>query len=329
MCKEHAARGLFSRAFRLLMLFLLAFPLPAASAAMDLLIGTGEIGSFSHFAGRTLCRTLDSRLADIHCEAVPAPDDLHNLTNLQIGALDLVLVDSYTLHEAVGQTGEYRFLDFGYDSLRGIVRLYEVPAALVVREDAGIESLEDLKGKRINIGIPRSRQYRLFSSMMNAKGWSVKDFSLVENLSSSQSVDSMAFCHGTIQAMLHISIHPDAQLLQMIRLCGAGLIDGVDRDIAQLIQNHPAYSQAAIAAGTYPSQAQAVSAVGTRVMLVASETLDDHTAYRIIEAMAAGRRQFESAHRALAPFDPKSAAKDPLGILLHPGVSRYLNERGY
>jgi len=328
MCKENSARGLFFRAVRLSLLFSIVFLLPAASFAMDLLIGTGAIGSFSHFAGRTLCRTLDNRLPDIDCETVPAPDDLHNLTNLQIGSLDLVLVDSYTLHDAVVQTGEFRFLDFRFDNLRAMVRLYEVPAALVVRDDAGIASIEDLTGKRLNIGAPGSPENRLFSAIMNAKGWSVKDFSLVENLSSSQSVDSMAFCHGTIQAMLHVSIHPDAQLLQMIRLCGARLIDGVDQDIAHLIQNHPAYSQAVIAPGTYPSQAHAVAAIGTRVMLVASEALDEQTAHRIIETMAAGRRRIESAHPALAPFDAKSAAGDALGIPLHPGVSRYLDEGG-
>jgi TRAP transporter TAXI family solute receptor len=329
MCNENSARGLFSRAVGLSLLFSIVFLLPAVSFAMDLLIGTGEIGSFSHFAGRTLCRTIDNRLTDVHCEALPAPDDLHNLTNLQIGSLDLVLVDSCSLHDAVARTGEFRFLDFRFDNLRAMVRLYEVPAALVVRDDAGISSIEDLTGKRLNIGAPGSPENRLFSAIMNAKGWSVKDFSLVEHLSSSQSVDSMAFCHGTIQVMLHIGIHPDAQLLQMIRLCGAHLIDGVDRDIAKLIQKHPAYSQTVIAPGTYPSQEQPVSAIGSRMMVIASEALDEQTAYRILEAMAGNRRRIESAHPALSPFDAKSAAGDALGIPLHPGVARYLDERGF
>jgi hypothetical protein len=197
----------------------------------------------------------------------------------------------------------------------------------VVRSDAGISSLAALRGKRVNLGTPGSPQHRIFSAVMNAKGWSAGDFSLVEELTGSQSVDALAFCHGTIQAMLRIGVHPDAQLMQLTRLCGARLIDSVDTDVDNLIRKDAVYSQVAIAAGTYPTQPQRVSAIGTRVLVIASADLGERTAYRIIEAMADGRRRIESAHPALAPFDETSGAGDPLGIMLHPGVSQFLDER--
>ena len=322
-------RGLFSRCTALFLLSCIVFLFPVSAAAMSILIGTGEVGSFSHFVGRTICRTIDSRLTDIDCKALPGPDDLHNLTNLQIGSLDMVLVDSRTLHDAISQSGQFRFLDISYVRFRALARLYEVPAMLVARSDAGIPSLDSLTGKRINMGSPGSLRNRLFSAIMEAKGWTREDFSLVEELSSSQAVDSMAFCHGTIQAMLHIGVHPDAQLNQLIRLCDAQLIDTVDQDTARVIQDHAAYSRVGIAAGTYPSQDRTVFALGTRVMLVASEDFGEPLAYRIIGALADARRRIESAHPALAAFDERTAAGDELGIPLHPGVSRYLKEQGF
>ena len=80
---------------------------------------------------------------------------------------------------------------------------------LVARKDAGITALGDLKGKRINAGGPRSLQHLAMATIIKSKNWSKYDFSLVGELPPSQSQDTMAFCHGTMQAMVHIGMHPD------------------------------------------------------------------------------------------------------------------------
>ena len=76
----------------------------------------------------------------MNCETVPASDDVHNLTNLQGGSLDIGLIDSRMLHDAVNKTGEFEFLDISYDNLRALVPLYDIPITLVVRSDAKITS---------------------------------------------------------------------------------------------------------------------------------------------------------------------------------------------
>jgi len=90
---------------------------------------------------------------------------------------------------------------------------------LVVRSDAGINSLAELNGKRINAGAPRSLQRLAVDTIVTAKNWSRSDFSLVAELSASQAQDTLAFCHGTVQAMVHIGVHPDSSLQQLMRLC--------------------------------------------------------------------------------------------------------------
>ncbi|MGD8367121.1 MAG: TAXI family TRAP transporter solute-binding subunit [Desulfobacterales bacterium] len=301
---------------------------PAPSWALDLLIGTNAAGSFSHFAGRTLCRMLEGQLENINCRPVPAPDAVDNLTNLRIGSLDLALVDSRMLHDAARLSGNFRFLDFRYDSLRTLSELYAVPVALVVRSDARIGSLADLKGKRINAGVPRSPEHLAFDMILAAKGWSFEDFSLVEELSSSQSLDTMAFCHGTIQAMLHIGVHPNDVFRQLLRLCNARMASMADADIGKLVADHPAYFPVSVAAGTYPSQPAAVATFGTRVVLVTSEDLDPGTAYRIVESIHRNRKWLSNIHPAFSPFPDGGPPDDAIGIPPHPAVLQYFAESG-
>ena len=308
--------------------FLIVGLFPFSVNALDILLGTGKTGTFSHFTGRKICRAINRHSDDINCKTVPAPDDVHNLTNLRQGGLDIGLIDSRILLDAINKTGHFKFLDIGYENLRALVPLYDVPITLVVRSDAKITSLEELQGKRINAGDPLSLQHLAVDTIMKAKNWSKKDFSLVEELPSSMSQDTMAFCHGTMQAMVHIGVHPDSSLQQLFRLCKVDLVNMDDNDIQKLVNDHPAFWKINIAADTYPSHPKGVTTFGTRAMLVASEDLDEGTVYQIIDAIYSKRERLKSAHPSLSLFSVGAAQKSATGIQLHPGAGKYFREHG-
>jgi len=317
----------FKRAL-ILSAFLIVGLFPFSANALDILLGTGEPGTFSHFTGRKICRVINRHSDGINCKTVPATDDVHNLTNLRQGGLDIGLIDSRMLLDAINKRGHFKFLDISYENLRALVPLYDVPITLVVRSDAKITSLEELQGKRFNAGDPLSLQHLAVDTIMKAKNWSKKDFSLVEELPSSMSQDTMAFCNGTMQAMVHIGVHPDSSLQQLLRLCMADLVNMDDSDIQKLVNDHPAFWKINIAADTYPSQKKGITTFGTRAMLVASEDLDEETAYQIIDAIYSNRERLKSAHPSLSLFSVGEAQKSATGIQLHPGAAKYFREHG-
>jgi hypothetical protein len=302
--------------------------LPFSANALDILLGTGEPGTFSHFTSRILCRIINNYPDDLTCKAVPAPDDVHNLTNLGEGGIDIGLIDSRMLLDAINKTGHFKFLDIGYENLRVLVPLYDVPITLVVRSDAKITSLEELKEKRINAGAPLSLQHLAVDTIMKAKNWTKEDFILFGEISPSKSQDAMAFCHGTVQAMVHIGVHPNSALEQLFRLCKADLVNMDDNDIQKLVNDHPAFWKINIAAETYPSLSKGVSTFGTRAMLVASEDLDEETVYKIIDAIYSNRERLKGAHPSLSLFSVGAAQKSATGIQLHLGAAKYFREHG-
>ena len=103
---------LFKRAPVIIVLFIVGL-CPFSADALDILLGTGETGSFSYFTGRTICGTLNRHADGINCKVVAGPDDMSNLTNLRGGALDIGLVDSRMLYDAVNKAGNFEFLDIG------------------------------------------------------------------------------------------------------------------------------------------------------------------------------------------------------------------------
>lgn len=300
---------------------------PMNVCAEDILIGTETAGTFSHFVGRTICRAVGMHAENLNCQVLPAPDGIHNLTNLQGGSLDMALTDSRLLADAINQTGQFAFLDIRYDNLGSLLPLYDLPVLLVSRSDADIADLDQLKGKRINAGAPRSKERQAVDWIMAAKGWTTADFKLFEALPASLSQDTMAFCHGSIQAMVNIGVHPDSKFQQLLKLCNAAPVDMDDSDIAKMVDGHPALLRTLLPAQTYPSLKKPVSTFGTTILLVASGSLDDETTLAIMAALEQYQDKIKSIHPALGQFSLKRSDGPDIGIALHPGAAAYFSSQ--
>lgn len=319
----------FSRVFKrtpVIAALLIVVLLPFSAFAFDVYLGTHETGTFSYFAGRSICRVVNQQADEINCLPVAADDDMHNLTNLRSGSLDIGLIDSRMLHDAINKAGYFEFLDIKYDNLRALLPLYDVPVTLVVRNDSKITSLGELKGKRINIGAPLSSERLAVETILKAKNWTRKDFRLADELSNSQSQDRLAFCHGTVQAMFYLGVHPAPTIEQLIRLCRASLVNLDDGDIQRMVKGHPAYLNVEIAPDMYATQTQGIATFGTTMVLVASADLDDQTVYAITKAIEDNHKRLQSGHPALLSSAAEIDQNKIVGLQLHPGAVKYFSE---
>lgn len=334
MMKGELKRGIrFERLFpsaKLLGLVVLIGQLmsPAAGHCFDLFVGSGAPGSFSYFSGRVLCRMINNQIEDVQCRQVAAESELHNLTNLLDGSLDLSLVDSRPLFDALNKTGRYQFLDIDYKNLQALGPLYATPATLVVRNDAQVKTLDKLKGKRLNAGAPQSSQYLAVGSILKAKRWTKKDFSLFGDLPPSYARDDIkAFCYGTMQAMMYVGIHPDLSLKNILKDCDASLLNINDLDMKALISADPALWTVELAGGTYPDQPEEIETFGTRTLLVVSADFDEEIADKVVRLIDENKDNLLAAHPALSLFSSPDARESTVGIGFHPSTVRYFSTR--
>ncbi len=293
--------------------------------AYDILIGTSAPDTFSHFTGRLIERVINKQIPGMNGKAIAASGDIHNLTNLLQGSLDIALIDSRMLFDAVNKTGNFEFLDINYQNLSILTPLYDLPFTLVVGGNQGITQLDNLKGKRVNFGAPLSAQRLVFETLLTAKRWSKNHFSMVAEISDSQAQDAMAFCHGTIDAMIHIGVHPDPSLQQLFSLCKAKTAHMDDKDIENLVTHHPAFKKSVIPANTYPSQTLDIVTFATQTLLVTSQDLDEETAYKILDTIYKNRKRFSNAHPALTLKKPIIREMDLAGSKLHNGALKYFS----
>jgi TRAP transporter TAXI family solute receptor len=305
-------------------------PTPPAFAA-DVLVGTGSTEE-AHFAvGRAICRQLEKSAAGMSCEAFAiegrdAAEPLAVLSAVRTGTIEIGIVTSDWQHHAVQGSGPVEFMDVSFDNLRSLFSLHGEPFTLVARRDSGIDKLDDLAGKRVNIGNPGSDQRAVMDLVMAAKGWTRKSFRLSDELSESE--QSLALCHDRVQAMVSTVAHPDAALSKTIELCNAKVVEVTGPEIEGLMGAHPYFGATEVPPGHYAGMTAPARTFGVRVTVIASTDLDDELSYSVTQAVFDNLDAFKRTHPALGSLMPERMMKDGLAAPIHPGALRYFQERG-
>lgn len=265
----------------------------------DILIGTGERGSFSHFAAKAICQAVERYDSELTCSPLVGQTATDNLTNLQNDSIDIALVSSKSIYDAFHQAGAFRYITMDYNNLRLLMPMYRSPVSLVVRKDSGISCLDDLQGKRVNCGNYNTLENQIFKQLMTTKSWKDSSFSMVQALPSSMSQDSLALKTGSIQAMFHVGMHPSEAIGQLLSREQNLLVPLNDDEVEALISEKVGFSRCTIGAGTYPSITEDLKTLAMETLLVGSSATDDQLIETVLSALHKAREQLQHAHASL------------------------------
>lgn len=297
-----------------------------AAAADHLTIGTGSRAGVYFEAGQALCRLVETSLESVTCGIRATDGSIANLRALRAGDLQLALAQSDWQYHALH--GSDRFAaDKPDPDLRALFSLHSEAFLLVARRDAGIHSLQDLAGKRVNIGNPGSGQRGTMEIVMRQMGWERASFAEVEELSAGE--QALALCSGHVQAMVYIVGVPNDSVGQAMRLCDAVIVGVADRAIDILVAKHPFYVPVEVPGGLYAGNPRDLSTFGVTATVVASAGLDADTAYALTRAVFENLESLRGSHPAFRRLLPQRMIADGLTAPLHEGALRYYRERGW
>ncbi|MFI8983036.1 TAXI family TRAP transporter solute-binding subunit [Ectopseudomonas khazarica] len=207
--------------------------------------------------------------------------------------------------------------------LRAIAGTYPNYIQIVANAESGIKSLEDLKGKRISVGAPKSGTELNARAIFKAAGLSYEDMGKVEFLPYAESVELIK--NRQLDATLQSSGLGMAAIRDLASTMKISFVS-IPADVTAKIDN-AAYQAATIPAGTYDGQDADVPTVAITNILVSHEGVSDDVAYQMTKLMFDNLDRLGTAHSAAKDIKLETATKN-LPIPLHPGAERYYKEVG-
>lgn len=244
---------------------------------------------------------------------------VQNIELISRGEAEGGLAEADVVYEAF--YGEGRFERLGaVDNLRTVANLFPAAAHLVVRQDAGIASVADLRGRRISLGPTESSNRAHGMRVLAAFGLGNGDyFAEPDDLGSA--ADRLR--DGAIDAMFVLAGYPVPAIQDLARTTPLDLLPLVGPPISGLIRRSPVFDVAEIPIGTYPGvPGRRTVAIG--MQLVVSAAVSPALVEAITRALwnPRNRHLFETGDADTHQIRPETALKG-LNIPLHQGAAAY------
>ena len=303
-----------------------AVPAPAQERSF-VTIGTGVVTGLYYPAGGAICRLVNRSRAqrNIRCAVEATDGSVFNLTALRGGEMEMAIVQSDWQYHAY--KGTARFRDEGpFKGLRSVFGLHGEPFTVVARAEAGIETFQDLKGKRVNIGPDGSGGRAMLETVLKAFSWTVRDFSLASELPVSEQTN--ALCDNRVDAIILAGGHPSGAVQEAASTCSITLVNVSGRAIQRLIDDSPWLASAIIPGGLYPGVPKDTETFGPKATLVSSTDVDADIVYEVVRTVFESLEEFKALHPVLRGLEKEAMVKDGLPAPLHEGAKRYFKEAG-
>lgn len=300
-------------------------------------IGTGSAGGTYYPVGGLISQAISNPPGSRPCEeggscgvpglaaiAQSTNASAHNVTAVQEGQLEAGLAEAGVVYMAY--RGEGPFEGYEKPDIRAVAGLFPEHLHLVLAEDVSLDSLQDLKGKRVGIFQAGSGSQIAVRAILEEFGLSLDDIDEAE-LNTQQSSERLA--DGQLDAFFVTGGTPMAGLVQLGATQGFDLYRFSDEEVQRISEALPYYTPATIEAGTYENIEGDVPTAAVTAVLVTNADQPEELIYDITGALYHERSQalFGDGHPKAGAIDLETAL-DGVAIPLHPGAQRFYEEEG-
>jgi uncharacterized protein len=293
---------------------------PAAAAEFINILTGGTAGVY-YPMGVALSEIYGKALPDARVSVQSTKASVENLNLLQSGRGEVAFTLGDSLADAWTGSEEAGFQK-PLDKLRGLAAIYPNFIQIVANAESGIATLEDLRGKRLSVGAPRSGTELNARKILTTAGLSYEDLGKVEYLPFAESVELMK------NRQLDATLQSAGLGVASIRDLATGIAIRMVEVPASLVEQIGApYVSTTIPAGTYSGQDVDVPTAAVINFLATHEDVPEEIVYEMTKATFENLDQLRAAHQAAKDIQLEKAAEG-MPVPLHPGAERYFREKG-
>jgi TRAP transporter TAXI family solute receptor len=309
------------------------FLIPGASAQMDppkkqfLALATSSVGGTWFPLGGAMAGLISKKYPQLNVNVEATGGTVDNLKLMKNRKVELAYSTADQAYAAF--RGEGKFED-KIDNIRGLLGGHAITWQMVTVKDRGINSIRDLKGKRVALGAAGSIGNSIGQIVIEAHGLKMNEDWKPEYVGHSQGAGAVR--DGQVDAVLIIGSVPTGNLTDLISTYGENAIflNPEPAVLEKLLAERPYWAKAKIAGGAYKGHEKDIlGTFAVSTILIADEKLPDAAAYAITKTLLESNSELVKAHDLAKEWTKENATRGIKGVIpLHPGAEAYLKEAG-
>ena len=209
--------------------------------------------------------------------------------------------------------------------LRTIAALFQEHIHLVALKKSNINSVKDLKGKRVSLDEPGSGTYVDAKLILESNGLSTNDVK-AEALKGKAATDALR--NGKVDAIFVVAGYPTGAIVELASAVDIKLVPIDGAGAKALTSKYGFFSESPIPSGTYEG-VDAVNTVAVGAQWFTSAKEDTDLIYKITKALwnKESRKLMDVGHAKGKTITPDTALSG-VGVPLHPGAEKFYKEAG-
>ena len=299
-----------------------------ASARTFITIGSGSTTGLYYPTAVGMAKIVNEAGIDIRANARSTGGSVFNDRAVGAGQLQMGVSQNNIAYYAYNGSGVEAFKDKPIENLRGVAVLYPETIQVLARKDADIDSLDDMKGKRVYVGDIGSGTEQDVKNLFGAFDMSIEDLKAPVRGSAGSAVGLLR--DGQIDAMFYTVGLGASAITEAAQTAPIELVSVSPEKIEQLHAKYPFYTQIDIPEGTYPDMGKA-TAVTLKAMLVTSSELSEDTIYQFMNTVFNEKKDAfynDIQNPNLKKYFTLDSALEGMSIPLHPGAVKFFKEQG-
>ena len=323
-----------------LMILLLTLGLSGKSFAQELkffTIGTGGTAYTYYPVGGMIANAISKPPGSRECgkggscgvpnliaSAVSSRGSVDNVNAIISGLRNSGFAQSDVAYWAYTGTGTMEGKEPAKD-LRTIAALFQEHIHLVALKKSNINSVKDLKGKRVSLDEPGSGTYVDAKLILESNGLSTSDVK-AEALKGKAATDALR--NGKVDAIFVVAGFPTGAIVELASAVDIKLVPIDGAGAKALTSKYGFFSQSPIPSGTYEGVDE-VNTVAVGAQWFTSAKEDDQLIYQITKALwnKESRKLMDVGHAKGKTITPDTALSG-VGVPLHPGAEKFYKEAG-
>jgi hypothetical protein len=298
-------------------------PLPAQTR-FSLSIGTAGKGGFFYPLGTGIAAAVSKYVPTVEAAAIVTAGAAENMKLLHERKIELALAQADVAWSAT--QGKLSGLPdkVSVRTLFGTVSAY---MHIVTLEGRGINTVADLKGKRVSTGLTGSGTEIKALRVLQIHGVTPDSLHVHDHHDYPEA--ARALKEGSLDAFAWDATLPGKAIVDLAATPGikVRLLDTGGAVSEMTSKYGPFYFAAAIPKGTYPGVDKDVPAAAGKTLFVTDDRLEESRAYEITKAVLEHTPELITAMAAAKEISLTNAVLGS-SIPFHPGALRYYKERG-
>jgi len=295
----------------------------ASAERMFISMGTGGVSGVYYPLGGGMASIMNMHMDGVNCSVESTGGSVSNINLMKRGESQLGMTAASIFYDAVH--GKGAFEGEPVEGVAGILSLYPEAVQIVTLADSGINTIADMKGRKVAVGDFGSGTELMAKALLATEGITYEDIS-EDYLGFGEA--STGLKDRTIAAGFIWAGVPTSGIMDLASLNKVSLVSVEEAKIEELKKTMPFISSVTIPAGTYNRMSKDCTTLAIPAVLAGRTDLPEEFVYNMLKTLFEHHDQLVQSHTRGKDVTLETALDGLDDVPLHPGAVKFYKEKG-